>query len=72
MTRVFTLRNRGAQAITLRGSARVEVLGANAADFLLTTPPPASIAAGQSRTFEVRFTPGAISDRTATLRIARR
>lgn len=63
----FTIRNDGSSALT---SVSVTVDGANAADFSISSSPAASVAASDSTTFTVRFTPSAAGYRYATLRVA--
>jgi hypothetical protein len=66
----FTIRNTGGDALTLSGSPRVAISGANAADFTVTTQPATgSISGGGSTTFVVTFDPSAIGLRTATVTI---
>lgn len=59
----------GAGTLNLTGTPRVVVGGANAADFTVTTQPPASVAMGASIPFYVLFNPSAPGLRTATLSI---
>ncbi len=70
VTRTFTIRNTGTDALILSGTPRVAVSGANAADFTVTALPPSSIAAAISTIFQVRFDPSAAGTRVATLTIA--
>lgn len=63
-SRTFTIFNNGNITLTL-GS--IVISGTNAADFTVTTPPSASVAAFSSTTFVVSFVPGALGLRTATL-----
>jgi hypothetical protein len=66
-SRTFTVRNTG--NATLSGVS-VSIGGTNAADFTVTTPPTATVAAGANTSFTVRFSPGATGARTATLAIS--
>ena len=66
----FTIQNTGSAALSLSGTTKVVVSGANASDFVVTTQPGASVAAAASTTFVVRFDPSAAGLRTATLTIA--
>lgn len=69
-TRTFTISNSGSVALSLSGSPRVSVGGANAADFSVITAPSSTVAAGGgSTTFTVSFDPQASGTRTATLNI---
>ena len=69
LTRTFTIQNPGTAGLALAGSPRVQVSGANAADFTVTVQPPALVAAGGSTTFQVQFTPGGLGARSAKLTI---
>jgi hypothetical protein len=60
----FTIRNTG--TATLSG---ISISGATS-EFLLTSPPATSIAAGSSTSFTVAFSPAAAGGRIATLQIA--
>ena len=66
LTSLFTLRNTGTGPLT---GLSVSFAGANAADFSLVSLPPATIAAGQSATFNLQFAPQAAGARTAVLRV---
>ncbi|MFN8491589.1 MAG: choice-of-anchor D domain-containing protein [Caldilineaceae bacterium] len=70
LTQTFTLANQGSSLLSVSGNPRVAVGGPQAADFTIVTLPAASVAAGSSTTFQVRFTPSAVGVRTATLTIA--
>ena len=63
-TRTFTVFNNGNITLTL-GS--IVISGTNAADFTITTPPSATVAAFSTTTFVVTFIPGALGLRTATI-----
>ena len=63
-TRTFTIFNNG--NITLNVGSIV-ISGANAADFILITPPSATVAAFTTTTFVVLFSPTALGLRTATI-----
>ena len=66
----FTINNRGNGELTLNGSPVAAISGANATDFVVTTPPAGTVAAGGNTSFQVRFTPTSAGARTATLTIA--
>ncbi|HYF36590.1 MAG TPA: choice-of-anchor D domain-containing protein, partial [Prosthecobacter sp.] len=66
-TRTFTIVNDG--LLTLSGLAAV-VEGTHAGDFAVGTPGMASLAPGQTTTFDVVFTPSAAGARVAVLRVA--
>ncbi|MDD4052346.1 MAG: choice-of-anchor D domain-containing protein, partial [candidate division Zixibacteria bacterium] len=71
VTRTFTIRNLGAAALTLSGaSPYVAVSGVQAANFIVSAAPAASIPAAGSTTFQVTFTPTAAGNHNATLSIA--
>ena len=70
VTRTFTIRNLGAAALTISGaSPYVTVSGAQAANFVVSAAPAASIPAAGSTTFQVTFTPTAAGNHNATLSI---
>ncbi len=71
VTRTFTIQNTGSGALTLSGTPLVAVggAGAGAADFAVVAQPAASVAAGASVTFQVRFDPSVAGTRTASLTI---
>ncbi|MFN7561287.1 MAG: choice-of-anchor D domain-containing protein [Prosthecobacter sp.] len=62
----FTLRNFGGQPLLISG---ISIEGTNASDFTISTPPAASVAAGMSTSISVRFTPSAVGNRHAVLRL---
>ncbi|MEM7112219.1 MAG: choice-of-anchor D domain-containing protein [Chloroflexota bacterium] len=67
----FTILNSGSSQLNLTGSPNlVSVSGTNASDFAVTVDPVASIAAANTTTFEVTFTPSGAGVRVATLSIA--
>ena len=68
--RTFTIKNTGAGDLSLGGTPRVEISGANAADFTVTSQPASSVAASSSTTFIVRFDPSAVGLREATVSIS--
>jgi hypothetical protein len=70
IVRTFTIQNTGSGALTLSGSPKVAVSGANAADFTVSAQPTSPVAAAGSVTFQVTFDPGAAGVRSATLSIA--
>ena len=70
VVRTFTIENTGEAPLTLSGSPRVVVGGTHTSDFIVTTqPPPASVGASSSTTFQVTFEPTAVGRRTATISI---
>lgn len=68
---VFTIQNVGQAALELTGNPRVAVSGPQASDFTVTTQPGASVAAGATASFTVRFDPSSAGVRQATLTVAR-
>jgi hypothetical protein len=69
--RTYTIQNLGTETLTLTGTSPYVVIGGtNSADFSVTTPPTATIAAGGTTTFQVTATPSALGVRSATLSIA--
>ncbi len=66
---VFTLRNTGADTLTLTGAPAVAVSGDNAADFTATVPAVTILSPGVSTTFTVTFTPGLAGTRNAVISI---
>jgi autotransporter-associated beta strand protein len=66
----FTIRNSGDLPLSLSGTPRVAISGANADDFTATTQPDATIAAKGTTTFTVRFAPSvSVGARSAQLSI---
>lgn len=70
VTRTFAIRNQGEAALSLTGTPRVAVGGANPADFVVAVQPAASVAVGGATDFQVTFNPTATGLRSATLSIA--
>lgn len=71
VTRTFTVRNTGTAALTLSGTPKVAVGGAQAADFTVTFQPSSPVAATNgTTTFQVTFDPAGTGTRSATLSIA--
>jgi len=56
--------------LNLTGNPRVEIVGANAADFSVVAQPATPIAENGSTTFQIRFDPSVAGLRTATVRMA--
>lgn len=65
-TRTFTIRNLGNIALNI---GAITMSGTNASDFVVTTPPAATLGAYATTTFTVTFSPSAINDRYATISI---
>lgn len=69
-TRTYTIQNTGTAGLNLSGTPLVQVSGANASDFTVSTLPVSPVAAAGSTTFSVTFTPSTDGLRQATLSIA--
>ncbi|MBK8036893.1 MAG: choice-of-anchor D domain-containing protein [Verrucomicrobiaceae bacterium] len=65
----FLLSNQGNAVMNLTGSPRVQVLGAQAADFSIVSQPAATLAAGSSATLQVRWAPLTPGNASATISI---
>jgi hypothetical protein len=65
----YTISNLGQTGLELNGNPRVAISGAQASDFSVTVQPEATVAAGGSTTFTVRFDPSALGLRKATVSI---
>ncbi|GAA4384167.1 IPT/TIG domain-containing protein [Hymenobacter koreensis] len=63
----FSILNRGNAFLILTANPRVQVTGANSADFTATQPVNSSIAPNGSQPFSITFTPSAAGTRTATI-----
>jgi surface protein len=68
--RTFTIENTGNQNLLLNGSSVVNVTGANASDFTVTTVPSITVAGLSSTIFQITFAPSGVGNRTATISIA--
>jgi len=66
LDRTFTIANNGNVALTIGATT---LTGANATDFSIITPPPATLGIGATTTFTIRFDPSAVGLRTATVSI---
>ena len=65
---VFTIRNVGAQPLTLTGTPNLVALSGSS-DFSILTQPASPVAPGATTTFTVRFAPATAGLKTATLTI---
>ncbi|MBT6554475.1 MAG: choice-of-anchor D domain-containing protein [Candidatus Marinimicrobia bacterium] len=65
----YTIYNTGDSALALSGNPRVEIAGDASTEFTVETQPSASIAAGGSSDFIVKFDPGQIGTRNAYVSI---
>jgi regulation of enolase protein 1 (concanavalin A-like superfamily) len=63
-TDTFTVQNMGSASMTV---GNVSISGTNAADFSVVTQPAATVTAGSSTTFSIKFTPGTAGLRAASL-----
>lgn len=66
----FTIENLGMAVLSLSGTPRVSISGADAADFSVVTQPDAMIAGGGSVNFTLTFSPTAAGMRRAIISIA--
>ncbi|HTZ51548.1 MAG TPA: choice-of-anchor D domain-containing protein [Spirochaetia bacterium] len=64
----FSIVNEGNGSVQI-GSSAVQVTGANASDFVVTQPPGAMLANGQSVDFQVAFQPSTSSTESATVKV---
>jgi len=68
--KTFTIENIGTVPLNLTGSPRVQIAGAAAGDFTVTTQPAvASVGGGGSTSFIITFNPSAAGLRTATVEV---
>ena len=65
----FTVENLGTVVLALTGSPRVEITGAHAADFTVTSQPSSPISNGETTTFSIEFDPSAAGLREAEVSI---
>jgi hypothetical protein len=70
VTRTFLISNTGNADLHLNGNPRVEILGANPADFTVTAQPSAVVAAGLQTNFQITFHPTGTGLRQAIVSIA--
>jgi hypothetical protein len=64
LTRTYTINNSGTVALTI---GTIIIGGLNASEFVVTTAPAPSVAAGSSTTFIIRFTPTVLGTRNANV-----
>jgi hypothetical protein len=69
-SQTFTIRNIGQASLTLTGTPIATVSGPQASDFVITTQPAASVAAGSNTSMTVKFTPSGGGIRQAAILIA--
>jgi len=70
VARTFTVTNSGLAPLNLTSTPRVNITGANAADFTLTTDATTPVTpGGGTTTFTITFDPGAVGTRTATVTV---
>jgi len=67
LTRTYTINNSGTVALTI---GTINIGGLNASEFVVTTAPASSVAAGLSTTFSIRFTPTVLGTRNANVSFA--
>ena len=70
VSRTFTIANNGLSPLILNGGPMVEVSGAHAGDFSVTTVPASPVVSGGNTTFVIDFTPAAAGLRQASVSIA--
>lgn len=70
VSHTFSIRNIGDTALNLTGNPRVEITGAHASDFTVTTMPTSVVNAFGSSDFTISFNPSGKGLRTATVTIA--
>jgi surface protein len=68
--RTFTIENIGNQNLLLTGNPVVNITGANASDFTVTTVPSTTVTSTSNTTFQITFNPSELGNRTATVSIA--
>lgn len=66
----YSIRNAGTSDLSLTGSPRVTLSGANASDFTVSLQPSSPVAPGSTVLFSVRFDPSATGVRTAVISIS--
>lgn len=66
----FTIQNTGTLNLNLTGSPKVQLSGADASCFSVTTQPSSPVAANASTTFTIKFTPAGSGAKTAIVNIA--
>jgi hypothetical protein len=65
----FTIQNPGDAPLSLAASPPVRITGPAAGDFVVTTPPPATVPAGGTASFTIRFDPATTGLRAATVSV---
>ena len=65
--RTYSLVNAGSGPLHLTGNPLVRVMGTHAREFTVSTPPPATIPAGASVSFDIKFKPLAPGLRSASI-----
>ncbi len=66
LTKNFVITNTGTADLNISGAI---IAGANASDFVITTQPATTLVGGQTTTLSIRFTPGAVGARRATVTV---
>jgi hypothetical protein len=66
----FTIENLGNSALSLTGTPKVVLGGADASQFSVSSQPASPVAAGGSRTFAIGFSPTSVGTKNATVSIA--
>ena len=70
VTHTFTIANSGGAELNLTGTPFVNISGAHASDFSVSVQPGSPVGAGETTTFDVRFSPSAEGLREAVVNIA--
>ena len=69
-TTTFTLQNLGFNTLTFSGSPVISISGTNSAAFTITQPTATSLSNNATTPFTIKFTPGGLGLKTATITIA--
>jgi hypothetical protein len=67
--KTFTIENTGNGPLNLTGNPRIQIDGANAADFIVLTQPDSPVPLGGNAIFQIQFRPGAKGIRNAIITI---
>ena len=68
--KTFTIENVGLADLNLSGSTKIDIVGANPTDFIVTLQSASPVISGSTATFKITFHPLAAGLRTATVSIA--
>jgi hypothetical protein len=70
VTKTFVISNSGVGTLTLTGTPRVSIAGADSSQFFVATDPAGSVSPGGTTSFTVTFDPSAVGAQTALVSIA--